>query len=298
MSSPRSKGCVVKHKNVIIITGCSGSGKSTALSTFEDAGFYCIDNMPIQLVGDFLSSSKNDPPKMAGWAFVMDLRDSRFITEYSALCRNLNKNGYQVNTLFLDTKEQVLIQRFSQTRRRHPLVDGGRLVTAIQKEKKMLGDLREQAQHIIDTTNFSVHELKFTILNIAQKYTAISGMSVNVVSFGFKRGTPPDADMIMDVRFLTNPYFVPELKLKSGETTEVQNYVLNDPETGKFLIKYLDMIDYLIPRYEKEGKAYLTIAIGCTGGMHRSVVIAQKVYVHILGHQHRVRLIHRDLQFD
>lgn len=235
---------------------------------------------------------------MAGWAFVMDLRDNHFITEYSELRRNLEKSSYQVNTLFLETKEEVLIQRFSQTRRRHPLVDGGRLVTAIQKEKKMLSHLRDEAQHVIDTTNFSVHELKFTILNIAQKYTAISGMSVNVVSFGFKSGTPPDADMIMDVRFLVNPYFVPELKLKSGETPEVQTYVLNAPETGKFLIKYLDLIDYLIPRYEKEGKAYLTIAIGCTGGMHRSVVIAQKVYEHILGHQHRVRLIHRDLRFD
>jgi UPF0042 nucleotide-binding protein len=288
----------VKQKNVIIITGCSGSGKSTALSTFEDAGFYCIDNMPIQLVAKFLYASKKEPLEMAGWAFVMDLRDNRFINEYSELRRNLKKNGYQVNTLFLDTKEAVLIQRFSQTRRRHPLVDGGRLVTAIQKEKKILGHLRKEAQHVIDTTNFSVHELKFTILNIAQKYTAISGMSVNVVSFGFKRGTPPDADMIMDVRFLANPYFVPELKLKSGETSEVQAFVLNDPETGKFLIKYLDLIDYLVPRYEKEGKAYLTIAIGCTGGMHRSVVIAQKVYEHILGHQHRVRLIHRDLRFD
>jgi RNase adapter protein RapZ len=288
----------VKQKNVIIITGCSGSGKSTALSTFEDAGFYCIDNMPIQLVGNFLSSSEKDPPKMAGWAFVMDLRDKRFLYEYSDLCINLKKNGYQVNTLFLDTKEQVLIQRFSQTRRRHPLADGGRLVTAIKHEKKMLRHLRNEAQHVIDTTNFSVHELKFTILNIAQKYTAISGMSVNVMSFGFKRGTPPDADMIMDVRFLTNPYFVSELKSKSGETTAVQDFVLNDPETGRFLIKYLALIDYLIPRYEKEGKAYLTIAIGCTGGMHRSVVIAQKVYEHILGHQHRVRLIHRDLRFD
>lgn len=291
-------GCVVKQKNVIIITGYSGSGKSTALSTFEDAGFYCIDNMPIQLVGNFLSSSQNDPPKSAGWAFVMDLRDNRFIDGHSGLCRDLKSNGYQVNTLFLDTKEQVLIQRFSQTRRRHPLVDGGRLVTAIQKEKKMLGHLRKKAQYVVDTTNLSVHELKFAILNIAQQYTAISGMSVNVVSFGFKRGTPPDADMIVDVRFLTNPYFVPELKLKSGEVPAVRDFVLNDPETGRFLNKYLDLIDYLIPRYEKEGKAYLTIAVGCTGGMHRSVVIAQKVYEHLLGHQHRVRLIHRDLRFD
>lgn len=286
----------MKERNVIIITGSAGSGKSTALSTFEDAGFYCIDNMPIQLVGKFLESASKDPFKLAGWAFVMDLRDALFLSEYWDLCRNLQKIGYQVNTLFLETDEQVLIQRFSQTRRRHPLVNDGSLVEAIQKEKEMLGDLRKQSHYVIDTTHFSVHELKFTILNIAQRYTAISGMSVNVVSFGFKRGTPPDADMIVDVRFLANPYFIPELKLKSGENKDVQDYVLKDPETGPFLTKYLDLIDYLIPRYEKEGKAYLTIAIGCTGGMHRSVVIALKVYEHIKGYQQHVRLIHRDLQ--
>jgi len=285
----------VKQKNVIIITGCSGSGKSTALSTFEDAGFYSIDNMPIRHVQDFLIQSVEVPQQLAGWAFVMDLRDSLFLSGYRELCRNLTKSGFQVAILFLDTNEPVLIQRYSQTRRRHPLGEGGSLVTAIRKEKKLLHHLSQNAHHVIDTTHFSVHELKFAVLNIAQKYTAISGMSVNVVSFGFKHGTPPDADMIVDVRFLPNPYFVPDLRSLSGETTEVQAFVLNDPETDIFLSKYLDLLDYLIPRYEKEGKAYLTIAVGCTGGMHRSVVIAQKVYHHIRHYRHPVRLIHRDI---
>ncbi len=286
----------MKQKKVIIITGFSGSGKSTALSTFEDAGFYCIDNLPIKLLGQFLTLSQKDTTSFAGWAFVMDLRDKHFLSQFSETCQNLKKEGYQVQTIFLDTDEQVLIQRFSQTRRRHPLGDGGSLVAAIQKEGKLLNHLRAEADHIINTTHFSVHELKFTILNKAQKYTAISGMSVNVVSFGFKQGAPPNADMIVDVRFLTNPYFVPELKAKSGEAKAVQEFVLNNPETNEFLEKYLDLIDFLIPRYEKEGKAYLTIAVGCTGGMHRSVVIAQKVYEHIQNHRHRVRLIHRDLR--
>lgn len=286
----------MRKKNVIIVTGCSGSGKSTALSTFEDTGFYCVDNMPIQLVQDYLSNLKEVPPKLAGWAFVMDLRDGQFLGGYRDLCRHLNNAGYQVNILFLDTDEQVLIRRYSQTRRRHPLGDGGRLVAAIRNEKKLLRQLCQEAHHVIDTTHYSVHELKFAIVQIAQEYTAISGMSVNVVSFGFKHGTPPDADMIVDVRFLANPYFVPELQSKSGESKAVRAFVLNDPETEQFLTKYLDLLDYLIPRYEKEGKAYLTVGVGCTGGMHRSVVIAQKVYDHIQQLQHPVRLIHRDLR--
>jgi RNase adapter protein RapZ len=285
----------IKQKNIIIITGCSGSGKTTALDTFEDAGFYCIDNMPVNLVADFLKQDRDNSENIAGWAFVMDLRDRKFLVAYPRLRDHLIKNGYHVTIVFLDADEQVLIRRYSQTRRRHPLASGGSLLTTIRNEKTMIGPLRKDAHHIIDTTHYSVHELKFAVLNIAQKHTAISGMAVNVVSFGFKHGTPPDADLIMDVRFLSNPYFVPELKLLNGETAEVRAFVLNDPETVAFLKKYLDLIDYLIPRYEKEGKAYLTIAIGCTGGMHRSVVIAQKVYEHILSRQSEVGLIHRDI---
>jgi UPF0042 nucleotide-binding protein len=286
----------MKQKSIIIITGFSGSGKSTALSTFEDTGFYCIDNMPIKLLGPFLKLPKKDTDGFTGYAFVMDMRDKSILNEFSNARQTIKKASYQVRILFLETDVQVLIQRFSQTRRRHPLGNDGSLVGAIEKEGKLLSHLRTEADHIIDTTHFSVHELKFTILNIAQQYTAISRMSVNVVSFGFKRGAPPDADVIIDVRFLTNPYFDPELKPKSGEDKAVRQFVLNDPETNEFLIKYLDLLDYLIPRYEKEGKAYLTIAVGCTGGMHRSVVIAQKVYEHIRSHQLRVRLIHRDLR--
>ena len=155
--------------------------------------------------------------------------------------------------------------------------------------------LRGIATHIIDTSNNTVHELKFAILNIAQQYTISQGMIVNVVSFGFKYGTPPGADMIIDVRFLNNPYFIPELKLKDGETEEIRNFVLKDPKTAHFLDKYLDLLSFLIPHYEKEGKAYLTIAIGCTGGRHRSVVIAKQVYAFIQQLQPKARLVHRDI---
>ena len=286
----------MKQQNVIIITGCSGSGKTTALGAFEDAGFYCIENMPGRLLPVFLEQARQKSRKVAGWAFVMDLRDPDFLTVYPDLRQRLVDSGFSPTIIFLDADEQVLIRRYSQTRRHHPLSTGGSLAATIRHEKKLIAPLRRDAHHVIDTSHYSVHELKFAILNIAQKHTAISGMSINVVSFGFKYGTPPEADLIIDVRFLANPYFIPDLKPRTGETAEVRQYVMKDPETTAFLEKYLDLLDYLIPRYEKEGKAYLTIAIGCTGGMHRSVVIAQEVYDHIRNHQRTVSLIHRDIQ--
>ncbi len=282
---------------MIIITGCSGSGKSTALAAFEDAGFYCVDNMPVSLVTSLLEEHKAGNLNIAGWAFCMDLRDPHFLSGNEGLRKELKKLGYPTTIVFLDADEKILLRRYSQTRRHHPLAQSGSLTEAIQSEKRLLKPLQNQAEHALDTTHYSVHELKFTILNIAQKNTAITGMSINVVSFGFKHGTPSDADMIIDVRFLANPYFVPELKAKDGETEAVRQFVMTNPTTGQFLDKYISLLDYLIPLYEKEGKAYLTIAIGCTGGRHRSVVIAQQVYDHILGMRSTVRLIHRDIQF-
>jgi UPF0042 nucleotide-binding protein len=287
----------VKHRDIIIITGCSGSGKSTVIAAFEDAGFYCIDNMPAQLVSAFLSQLENPEEDIAGYAFCMDLRDKNFLGSFNSLRDQLKQSGHEVTVVFLDADEKVLLRRFSQTRRHHPLGQGERLVDAIRAEKKQLEPIRNQADHLLDTTHYNVHMLKFAILNIAQKHTSISGMAINVVSFGFKHGAPGGADMVIDVRFLDNPYFVPELKTKSGETKAVRQFVLHSDTAGKFLSKYLDLLDYLIPLYEKEGKAYLTVAIGCTGGRHRSVVIAQKIYEHICRKRSAVRLIHRDIQF-
>jgi RNase adapter protein RapZ len=287
----------VKHRDIIIITGCSGSGKSTVIAAFEDAGFYCIDNMPAQLVPAFLDQLENTEEDIAGYAFCMDLRDRNFLSSFDNLRDKLKQCGHEVTIVFLDADEKVLLRRFSQTRRHHPLGQGESLVDAIRAEKKQLEPIRDQADHLLDTTHYNVHMLKFAILNIAQQHTSISGMAVNVVSFGFKHGAPGGADMVIDVRFLDNPYFVPELKAKSGETEAVRHFVLNSDMAGEFLSKYLDLLDYLIPLYEKEGKAYLTVAIGCTGGRHRSVVIAQQIYDHICRKRSAVRLIHRDIQF-
>jgi len=289
----------MQKRPIIIVTGTSGSGKSTALAAFEDAGFYCIDNMPVRLVALFTNQPDIDAQNasIAGWAFGMDLRDRNFLPHYTGLLSELRQNGHSVSLVFLDADEQILLRRYSQTRRHHPLGHCGSLHDAIREEKRQLQPVRKQADHTIDTSRFSVHELKFAILNIARKHTAISGMAINVVSFGFKHGSPPEADLVMDVRFLNNPYFIPELKALTGETQEIQDFVLKDPETGLFLDAYTKLIDHLIPLYQKEGKAYLTIAIGCTGGRHRSVVIAQKLYEHIKRTQPTVRLIHRDIQF-
>ena len=290
---------MMKKRPIIIVTGCSGSGKSTALGTFEDAGFHCIDNMPTQLVHHFLQVLENQNPTddIAGWVFGMDLRDKGLLTHYPALLADLKKSGYATKIVFLEADEQILLRRYNQTRRHHPLGRCGSLLDAIQAEKKQIQPLREASNHIIDTTHLSVHELKFAILNIARQHTAISGMAINVVSFGFKHGSPKEADLVMDVRFLPNPYFVPKLKALDGECKEIQDFVLKPSETGLFLDTYFKLLDHLIPLYEKEGKAYLTIAIGCTGGRHRSVVIAKQVYDHIQKTQPTVRLIHRDIQF-
>lgn len=284
-----------KTKTVIILTGCSGSGKSTALATFEDAGFFCVDNMPVTLAADFLKQPRQNPDAVAGWTFVMDMRDAGFTDGIEGLYQRLLDSGFDVHIVFLETDEQTLLRRYSHTRRRHPLGKQGSLLEAIRVEKEKMDALRKKASHIIDTSHLTVHELKFAVLNIAQAYTTISGMAISIVTFGFKYGTPPGVDMILDVRFLKNPYFIPELKSKDGEDPATRDFVLNDPQTHLFLEKYLDLIDFLIPLYEKEGKAYLTIAIGCTGGRHRSVVIAGQVYDHIRTKQANVRLIHRDI---
>jgi UPF0042 nucleotide-binding protein len=285
------------RKTIAIITGCSGSGKNTALAAFEDAGFYCIDNMPVLVVDHFLKQAAQDESPEMGWAFVMDLRDRHFLLNIHKLTTNLQNEGYQLLFIYLEANEQVLLRRYNQTRRPHPLGQSSSLLDAIQAENKLIEPMRTEATHILNTSNFSVHELKFAILNLAQQHMAKARMSINVVSFGFKYGAPTHADLIMDVRFLVNPYFVPELKHLSGEDPPVSEFVMRDEQTKQFFDYYLQLLDFLIPLYKKEGKAYLTIAVGCTGGRHRSVVVARKVYHHLQQHHPSVALTHRDIGY-
>jgi UPF0042 nucleotide-binding protein len=284
----------VKIKVIFIITGLSGSGKSTALAALEDAGFYCIDNMPVDLLPKFLEMPLERDSDIAGIALVMDLREKGFLARYSTVFSEIRKKGYIFEILFLEAEEKVLVQRYSETRRQHPMSTGKGLLDDIRLEKKQLADLRSAADLVIDTSKFIVHELKLKILNIVQKSRKNVPMRINVLSFGFKYGIPYDADLIMDVRFMINPYFIAELKELDGEAQKIKNFVLGHADTRAFLEKYLDLLDYLIPLYEEEGKAYLTIAFGCTGGRHRSVTIARIIYEHILAKGKTVELNHRD----
>jgi UPF0042 nucleotide-binding protein len=285
----------VKHLTIIIITGLAGSGKSTAMAALEDAGFYCVDNMPVALLPKFLQLPIESNTEIAGIALVMDLREKGFLSKYSRVFESLQKKGYKFEIFFLEAKEDILVQRYSATRRQHPLSQGKSLLEGIRAERKQLEDLRAVSDKIIDTSSYNVHELKSKILEIARKSKKSVSMRIQVVSFGFKNGVPLDADLIIDVRFLVNPYFVAKLKYLDGEDDKIKDFILSHKDTQTFLNKYLDLLDYLIPMYEKEGKAYLTVAIGCTGGRHRSVTIARTIFDHIRKSRNQTEIVHRDI---
>jgi len=285
----------VKKLNIFIITGLSGSGKSTAITALEDAGFYCVDNMPVALLPKFLELPIESSSEISGLAFVMDLREKGFLSMFPSIFESLNQKGYQLKILFLEADEDTLIKRYSQTRRHHPLSKGKGLLEGIRTEQELLKHLKTSADKIINTSRYNVHELRSAIRDIAQQSKSIDPMSINILSFGFKYGIPNDASLIMDVRFLLNPHFVPELKMLDGKTETVKDYVLGNDNARTFLKKYLDLLDYLIPLYEKEGKAYLTIAVGCTGGKHRSVAIAEAIFKHIKKPERRILITHRDI---
>lgn len=280
---------------IIIMTGLSGSGKSTAIAALEDAGFYCVDNMPVALLPKFLELPIHRDSEIKGLAFVMDIREKSFLFACPAVFEDLRKKGHSFEILFLEAEETVLLKRFSQTRRHHPLVRDKTLLEGIREEIKLLAPLRQMATRIIDTSGYNLHDLKSVIFNFAQSAVEAAAMRIKILSFGFKHGIPHDTDLIMDVRFMANPYFIPELTEYGGKDAPVQDYVLNHPNTKLFLEKFTDLIDFLLPLYEKEGKSYLTIAVGCTGGRHRSVVIAEKLFAHIQQSGRPVNVLHRDL---
>ena len=264
------------------------------MAALEDTGFYCVDNMPVDLLPKFLELPMERDSEIAGIALVMDLREKGFLDKYQSIFTKLKHKGYNFEILFLEAEEEILVQRYSTTRRQHPLSLGKSLLEGIRAEKEQLKDLRTAADLVMNTSGFNVHELRSKILDITQRSKKLVPMRINVLSFGFKYGIPYDADLIMDVRFLVNPYFIPELKELDGETQEIKAFVLEHLETRAFLEKYLELLDYLIPLYEKEGKAYLTIALGCTGGRHRSVAIAGAIFEHIRAMGKTVEINHRD----
>jgi UPF0042 nucleotide-binding protein len=289
----------MNHQELFIITGLSGSGKSTAMAAFEDAGFYCVDNMPIELLPKFLDLPLENDAGINGFAFVMDIRASRFLSQFSSILTALKKKGHRPEIIFLEADENTLLKRYSQTRRHHPVSQDKSLIESIKSEKTAMAPIRRVSKRVIDTSIYNVHKLKAEIQALAERHSHKRvSMKINVLSFGFKYGIPFDADLVIDMRFLSNPFFVPELKEQNGESVDVQKFVLSTGPAKIFLEKYLNLLDYLIPLYTQEGKAYLTIAVGCTGGRHRSVAIARNIFEHLGQKGFEPGIIHRDIDRD
>ncbi|MFH1673995.1 MAG: RNase adapter RapZ [Pseudomonadota bacterium] len=283
--------------NIVIITGLSGSGKSTAIKALEDVGYFCVDNLPVALLPKFLEFQVESRSEISKIALVMDLREEAFLVEYKDVLSRLRSQGYEFDIIFLEASDEALLRRYSQTRRQHPIATGGKtLLEGIRAEKGALDELKEIANKVIDTSTYNVHALKDVIVNHVLKSGATGTMHAQVLSFGYKYGIPYDADLVFDVRFLPNPYFIPDLKELNGEDPAVRSYVLQLDETTIFLKKMFDLFDYLVPLYEKEGKSYLTIAFGCTGGKHRSVTISAEIYKHLEQKINYISLKHRDIE--
>lgn len=285
----------MKNLRVVIISGLSGSGKSTALRALEDIGFFCVDNLPVILLPKFLSITAVSSPEIKQVALVMDLRERSFLDKYKRIFAGLKEKGYKIEILFLESGDESLLHRFNETRRIHPLSERGMIMEGILLEREKLSSLKKMADKIIDTTSINVHQLK----DIVQRHFSPSSrnkkMVINVTSFGYRYGLPVDADLVFDVRFLPNPYFIEKLKNYDGNNIDVRNYVLQNKESMEFLEKITDLMNLLIPLYEKEGKVRLNIAMGCTGGKHRSVVIANKISSFFSSMKYIVNLNHRDI---
>jgi UPF0042 nucleotide-binding protein len=276
----------------VIITGMSGSGKASTLKAFEDLGYYCVDNLPIGLIPGFADLAKQSA-EIQKACLVTDIREGEQLRRLPAIIRSLKK---QLNTtvIFLEAADEFLVRRFSETRRPHPLGRDSTVKSALGKERRLLQPIRALADLVVDTSRFTVHELRS---HITSKFTAGStdkDILISLVSFGYKAGVPNDSDLVFDVRFLPNPHFVPKFRPLTGRHPQVAKYIGSFPQTQEFIARISDLLVYLIPHYVREGKSYLTIAFGCTGGQHRSVMIAEQVKKRLAGAGYRVKVIHRD----
>jgi len=278
---------------VVVVTGLSGAGRTTALRVLEDLGFYCVDNLPPSLSSQLVELV--DAREVERVGLGIDVRMGAFLEGADRALRELQGQGHDVEVLFLDCADEVLVRRFSETRRPHQLAKGGDLLTAIGRERDQLGGLRQLARHVFDTTNMTVHDLRRALVEHLARESDGRGMVVRVVSFGFKYGIPVDADLVFDLRYLPNPHFVPELRPRAGTDPEVAAYVLEAEETKQLLADVETLLNHALPRFEAEGKAYLTVALGCTGGRHRSVALAEEVARRIGGGR-EVAIHHRDVE--
>jgi UPF0042 nucleotide-binding protein len=284
----------MQPSSFIIITGLSGSGKGTFLRALEDRGFFCVDNLPLGLLPKFyelISKSESEPAKAA---VVIDVREGQTLKEFPAVYAELKQNrALQMSLWFLEASDEVLVRRFSETRRPHPLDPNRPVIEATVLERELLAPIRAVADQVLDTSQFTIHELRQHAVRLFEEREA-QHLLVSLVSFGFKYGVPIDSDLVFDVRFLPNPNFVPHLKPYTGAHPNVIDYLNSHDATHKFLDHVYKFVDYLLPEYVKEGKSYVTISIGCTGGRHRSVYIANAIGKHLEQQRYRVKISHRD----
>ena len=286
----------MKPRSLVIVTGTSGSGKSHAIKSLEDSGFYCVDNLPLVLFGKFLELIEGAGGELGPRvALGLDLRDAALDQRFPQIADLLARSPLAVRILFLDASDEVLVRRFSETRRPHPLAPRGSVAEGIRLERERLARIRARADRVVDTSGLSVHQLRERVLRETEDLAQAPALTVNILSFGFAHGLPPEASLVFDVRFLPNPHFVPELRPFTGEDAAVYAFVCESYDGVEFLRRLGEIVRWLLPHYQGEGRSYLTIAVGCTGGRHRSVAVARWLYTDLSGLDGlAVNLAHRD----
>lgn len=283
----------------VIVTGMSGAGKSTALKMLEDVGYFCVDNLPFPLISKLSELTLTPSTEINKIAVGVDIRSGNSFSEFEEILDQLKENGFRHEILFLDSRDDVLIKRYKETRRNHPLAKEGRLDEGIKKEREKLEGLRRRADYILDTSNMLTRELKIELNKIFVENKEFKNIYVTVCSFGFKYGIPSDADLVFDVRFLPNPYYIEHMRHQTGNDTEIREFVMANDSAREFLKKLKDMVRFLIPNYISEGKHQLVIAIGCTGGKHRSVTLANELYEALRKDENLgIKIEHRDIEKD
>lgn len=283
---------------LVIVSGLSGSGKTNALKCFEDLGFFCVDNLPPPLLPVFTKLCMQSSTGIKKVAVGIDIRERDFLRDFLSVSEQMKKEDYQYELIFFEAKDEVLIRRFSETRRPHPLAKNRPILEGIHEEREQLAELKRRSDRIIDTSSFTIQQLKDVVVQYYVDHGENRKPSISIISFGYKYGIPYEIDLLFDVRFLQNPNFVSELKPLSGEERAVQEYIFKKPEAEKFIDQIKSFLAFLVPFYEKEGRPYLTIAIGCTGGRHRSVAIARRLYDDLKTAEYDAVLRHRDIHRD
>ena len=283
-------------RTLLIVTGMSGAGKTQVIRTLEDIGFYCVDNLPLGLFPKFLELMESAGGDLAQkLALCLDLRDETLYERFPLIYTALKRSPLKVTIVFVEARDEVLVRRFAETRRPHPLSPKGTVEEGIELERARLAVIREKSDWVLDSSDLTIHELKARVEEGAASLAEPRNLTVNILSFGFAYGLPPEAVLVFDVRFLPNPHFVPDLRPLTGEEPAVADFVLNSPEGKEFVDRLRSFIEYLLPRFQQEGKAYLTVAVGCTGGRHRSVAVARRLYDILRENKGlSVNLIHRD----